>query len=238
MNISKNKIVAIHQPSFFPWLGYFDKINQADIFVYLTHTLNNPRSANWYKRVKIVLNQKSYWLSLALQSGADIFLPLHEMKIHQATFHKKKHLKTLTQNYRKHPFYDQVYPLLESYYNSSSDLLVERNIHFIDEVCHNLAINTPRVRSSTLDCQASSTELLIEITKKLEANTYLAGGGASGYQEDEKFKENQIILKYQNFQHPTYPQHGIDKFEMGLSVIDALMNVGFDGVKKLLNSER
>lgn len=228
------QIVAIHQPNFFPWLGYFDKIKRADIFVYLDHTYNNPRTASWYKRVKILLNQQEYWLSLALKSGSQIFMPLQDIYIDKPLIQKEKHLKTILLNYRKHPFFEEVFELIEKYYQHPSELLVERNISFIDTLCNQLQIHTPKVRSSSLNCEKNSTELLIEITQKLEAYIYMAGGGAGGYQEDEKFKESNITLIYQNFQHPTYAQMGSNGLVTGLSIIDALMNLGFEGTKKLL----
>ncbi len=63
----------------------------------------------------------------------------------------------------------------------------------------------------------------------------MCGGGASKYQEDEKFQSNGITLLYQNFTHPVYPQFNTVEFIAGLSILDTLMNCGIDGTKKLLN---
>lgn len=66
----------------------------------------------------------------------------------------------------------------------------------------------------------------------------MCGGGAGNYQEDEKFEQAGIKLIYRNFKHPVYPQFNSIEFVPGLSVIDSLMNVGIDGVKKLLDIKK
>ena len=67
-------------------------------------------------------------------------------------------------------------------------------------------------------------------------NVYLCGGGAVGYQKDEVFESSGINLLYQNFLHPAYPQFTSNEFVSGLSVVDALMNLGFEGVQRLLQN--
>jgi hypothetical protein len=62
----------------------------------------------------------------------------------------------------------------------------------------------------------------------------MCGGGASGYLEDKAFAVVGVELRYQSFAHPIYTQHGEREFIPGLSVVDALMNLGFDGVSQLL----
>ena len=85
-----------------------------------------------------------------------------------------------------------------------------------------------------MHCIHDSTDLLIEIINKLNGTSYLCGNGAGGYQEDSKFEKADIKLQYQNFQHPVYNQFNTEGFIPGLSIIDPLMNIGYDGVKELL----
>ena len=82
-------------------------------------------------------------------------------------------------------------------------------------------------RASTLNVSGTATELLIAITHKLGGDSYLAGGGAAGYQEDEKFAAAGVRLRYQAFEHPTYSQLA-DGTHPGLSIVDALMHCGAD----------
>ena len=87
--------------------------------------------------------------------------------------------------------------------------------------------------ASDLKVEAYATERLIAITKMLNGNVYLCGGGAAGYQEDSLFLLSEIELRYQNFIHPVFNQGSKKSFIKGLSIIDALMHCGFDGTKSL-----
>ena len=124
--------------------------------------------------------------------------------------------------------------MVERYFLEVSDSLKIRNMHFILEVMRELDITTKVVYSSSLNCHEKSTELLVEILQKVNGNIYLCGGGASGYQQDHLFLKNDIVLEYNNFKHPEYPQKKCENFIPGLSLIDALMNIGFKGVKEIL----
>ncbi|HXH19462.1 MAG TPA: WbqC family protein [Chitinophagales bacterium] len=231
----QNKTIAIHQPNFFPWLGYFSKIIRADHFVYLDHVRSNTIQT-LIKRVTIIVASQSQWLTIPLKKGHADFPQIKEMEIDNTTPFSQKQLKTIELNYKKAPYFNEVMQLVQNYYASEEKLIAVRNIAFIEAVCAKLHIHTPRIRSSELDCRRTSNEMLIEITKKLGGNRYMCGGGSADYQDDDKFKEANIEVVYQNFEHPIYPQFNAEKFIPGLSIIDALMNIGFKGVKELLIS--
>jgi hypothetical protein len=232
--MSKKKTVAIHQPNFFPWLGFFDKIYRSDLFVYLDHTRNNPRDPLWTKRVKIIANKAEYWLIVPLsRHKSSIFLPISEMRISNSQF-RKKHLRTIEQSYGKAPFFDEIFPLIIAFYNEADPYIANRNIDFINTVCEKLEITTPQIRTSDYEWEKNGTELLIEILSRLNGTTYLCGGGAGGYQEDHKFEKAGFELIYQRFQHPSYQQLNTKDFIAGLSIVDALMNCGFNGTGALI----
>ena len=90
------------------------------------------------------------------------------------------------------------------------------------------------IRSSDLSTELFSTERLVDLTKFVGGRSYLCGGGAGGYQKDDIFQKSGINLLYQNFLHPAYPQITSTEFVAGLSIVDALMNLGFEGVRQLL----
>lgn len=225
--------IAIHQPNFFPWLGYFDKINKADLFVYLDHVENNPRDSGWFKSVKILVNGNEYWLIQPLKRPNDVTQAIMDMEVtNQRTAHKN--MKTIKQNYSNSQYFDQVFPLVEDYFKDDESLLAEKNISFIEKICWMLHINTSRKRSSDFRWEREGTELLVDIVKKYDGETYISGGGSEGYQEDSLFSENNITLKYQNFSHPIYNQCNAKEFIPGLSVLDALFNIGAERTRELL----
>ncbi len=236
--MTKNKkIVAIHQPDFMPWLGFFNKLVKADIFVILDHVINRPNDGIWTKRVKIIVNKQAQWITIPVIKPKGVeFTAINTWEIQ---LNDKRNIKKLSQtivtNYKKAPFFHEVFYLVENYFIDTEKLLAIRNMKFINKICEKTGIKTPIIFSSDLNCKKKSTYLLIEICNKVTADTYICGGGADSYQQDEKFEKVNIELVYQNFQHPIYNQFNTDKFIPGLSIIDSLMNLGFDGIKKILN---
>jgi hypothetical protein len=233
---NKRRVAAIHQPNFLPWLGYFDKIAKCDVFVILDHVVNNPRTAIITKRVQILCNKQPYWLTVPLKhpAGNDFLVPINRMVINNNERFKEKHIKTIELNYKKHPFYDEVRPLLDHFYESGSDLLADRNIAFIKAVCSQLGVDREFVLSSDLDCNSSSTEMLAEICEVVDANVYIHGTGSAGYQDNSILEKHGIKPEPQDFSHPTYSQISSPDFVAGLSIVDAIMNCGIGQTGMLL----
>ena len=228
--------VAIHQPNLFPWLGFFQKIQNADVFVYLDHALTNPRNPLWQKRVKLLLNGNANWITVPLKSSKENpFQPLIEIEIQSLPKWDVKLKRSIEQNYSKAPFFKETMELVDVFFNSRSKHIAERNIEFIESICKYLEIETRRVRSSKWNHQSTSNELLVDIINELNGNVYLAGDGADGYQEMEPFEKSGISLRNLNYQHPEYAQFNSRECIKGLSIIDSLMNLGKDGVQELLN---
>lgn len=230
-------IISIHQPDFFPWLGVFDKINRSDVFVYLDHVINNPRDPLWTKRVQMLVNGSPYWLTIPLERPKEkVFIPINEMKISRA-LKPEKQLRLIEQSYRKTSYFDEVFPLIEEFYEADENLIGTRNIKFIDKVCNKLEIQNRKAISSDFQFNSSSNELLIDIIKHFDANEYLHGKGALDYQNNSLFEKENIKLTYQDFRHPIYEQYKVTTFISGLSIIDPLMNIGWLGTKNLLNEK-
>ncbi len=225
------KKVCIHQPDFMPWLGFFAKIMKSDVWVLLDHVDNNPRDAAfWGRRVKVSLNGKADWLSIPLVKEENrIGVPISEMQI-SMDFSKvdfpRKNLSLIDINYRKTPFFKQIFPLVESYFLSEEPLLVNRNMDFIMAVFKLLEHQPQVIKSSELNCQKRSNELLIEIIEKVGGTVYISGDGALGYMNMDRFAEKSIKVEFNQFKPFDYAQLNKPEFLPGLSVIDILMNIG------------
>lgn len=222
-----------------PWLGLFNKIYKADLWVVLDHTLNNPRDATfWGRRVKILVNGEGKWLSLPLKrpdKKGIVGIPISEMEFNNDNPRIfQDALKTVEFNYKRSPYFNEVYPFVENYLLSDEQKMSNRNFSFIFQVMEHLEIKTRVSFSSNLNCKLNGTQLLIEILKKERGSTYLCGAGASSYQQDELFAKEGIELEYNNYNHPTYKQNGSKIFVPGLSIIDAAMNIGWKETKKLI----
>jgi hypothetical protein len=232
-----NTVVAIHQPNFLPWLGYFHKIARSDSFVVLDNVQLVKTSASWSNRVRVLVQGAPAWISLPLVRSYHGQRQIRDIEIDMSRRWQRTILNTVRMNYARAPYFRDVFPLLSQVIESAGPSLCDLNLHFIRLCCASLGIDTTKlVLASTLEAAGTATDLLASLVKAVGGTAYLAGGGASGYQEDEKFGAEGLGLVYQNFQHPSYPQQGSGAFVAGLSLIDAAMNCGWDGTRSLLSS--
>lgn len=231
------KIVAIHQPNFFPWLGYFNKLARADLFLLLDN-VQFPKTGGgtWINRVRVLVQGRPAWVTLPVVRSYHGLRLIGEMKIDNAAPWREKLIKTIRMNYARAPFFDEVFPAIAGAIGNPTDSLTDYNLSAIKVLASSLRMDTTKLAlSSALKTDgAASTDLLITLVKAVGGTSYLCGGGAAGYQEDAKFEEAGIELIYQNFEHPIYPQHNSVSFVSGLSVIDPLMNRGFEGTRGLI----
>lgn len=220
-------VVAIHQPNFFPWLGYFDKIAQADIFVFLD-AVGYPRSGSsgmgsWTNRVHVCVNGAPHWLTAPIRRmpfGALI----QEARIDDSRPWRKKALKTISGAYAKASQRTAAMEILTPLVLRDTDRIADYNIANIEVLVKHLGLSTRFFRQSELKVEGVSTERLVNIVKAVGGTAYLSGGGASGYQEESAFLEAGIELVMQNFEPLPY---GPEKsFIPRLSVIDYLMRDG------------
>jgi len=234
-----SKIVTIHQPDLMPWLGFFVKLYRSDTFIVLDHTVNNIKDSSWFRRVKINFSGKESWMSLPIyKSELGSFQKLADMKILDDKSSRSlfdKYLKSFEQTYSKTPFYIRYCNLFSNYFTSENNSLIERNMNFINDVLSILRIDVEIIYSSKLDPHGSSNELLIDMLKKINADIYLSGDGADGYQNNNMFSQAGITtIKNSFIPKPYVQQQG--HFMPGLSIIDAFMNLGAKGVKSLIES--
>lgn len=225
-------VVAIHQPNFLPWIGYFYKIKYCDVFVFLDNVQFSKNS--YQNRVKIKTPQGASWLT---EPVIHKFGQLtNETKLNNQENWIEKHLRTFEMNYKKAKYFNEIYSLLESVYHKRKwEFLCEINIALIDTICNYLEIKKNFLLASDLNVSGSSTDLLIRIIKKVGGDTYLSGVGAKNYQNEDAFKMNNIELIYSNFRHPIYPQLWGD-FIPGLSIVDLLFNCGKNSYAYFINN--
>jgi hypothetical protein len=217
-------IVAIHQPNFFPWLGYFDKIRRADVFVFLD-AVAYPRSGSssmgcWCNRVRLAIQGEPRWVTCPIRR-MPLGMPIRDAEIDDAQPWRAKLLRTLRANYGRAPHFDAGIAFLEPLIGDSEQNLAKFNAKVIEAVAVRLGLSTRFVWQSGLTYSGAATELLVSLVKAVGGSTYLCGDGAGGYQQDDLFGSNGLGLVKQNFTHPVYGDPA--RFIPGLSVIDYLM---------------
>jgi hypothetical protein len=220
------KICAIHQPTFFPWRGYFDKIKRCDVFVFLDDVQFPKKGGTWSNRVAINVQGQSKWITAPINRPSGVW-NINETIFQNANW-RGKIVKTLQANYSKAPYYNEYKDFVIDLINFPSNNLSEFNINAIKRICELLKFDfkNKMIISSSFGLNSRSNELLIDLTKKVDCNTYMAGGGADSYQDISLFKEKNIEFIYQDFVQPKYYQQGENGFVPGLSIIDYLFNNG------------
>lgn len=235
--MSSNKVVAIHQPTFFPWLGYFNKLARSDVFVVLDTVQYPKKGGTWGNRVKLLVNGQASWVTLPVDRNYHGVRTYREMSIDNSGNQRDKIIRTIRMNYAGCLFFGEVFPLIEPLIINPTTRLTDYNLSAILDLAQRLGIDTGKITlASELRTQGTGTDLLVAITKSLNGTAYLCGGGASGYQEDEKFGAAGLHLIYQNFKHPVYEQLNTSEFVPGLSIIDVLMNCGLERTADLIRS--
>lgn len=214
-------IIAIHQPNFMPWGGFFNKMINSDIFVYLdtaVYSKNSPVT----KRNKIKLNRRALNIGVPIGSKQ---IPINKIKFPAGKW-RENHLKTIIQSYKKATFFDDVFPVIEDIYKCEYELFSEFNIRIIESFKKMMKIETKTLRESFLrKTFGMKSERLVNICNNFGANTYLSGKGALSYNDNELFKKNGIELIYQEYTQQEYNQIG-DDFINNLSSVDMLFNLG------------
>ena len=233
------RVVAIHQPNFFPWLGYFDKIARADVFVVLDHVQFPKSEGNWSNRVRLAVNGKPAWVTMPVVRDYEGFRRIDEMRIDNRAPWRRKLTQLLRTNYGKAAAFKDVFATVEHWIENPTDSVVDYNLAAVTAICKRLGLESSHiVRSSTLPVSGAKTDLLVNVVKAVNGTTYLSGDGSTDYQDDAAFAAAGIDLVYQRFAHPVYPQRAGEVFMAGLSVLDALLHLGFDGTSAILESAR
>jgi len=228
-----SRTAVIHQPDFMPYLGFFDRLLHADVFVLLDNAQYvNATSRSWTNRDKIKTPQGERWITVSVKK-APRDTAINRIELSDHVDWRGDHLNLLRQNYRKAAFFDEIYPRLEAFYARPFTLLADFNRASIEFLLELFDIHIEIVLAGTLKASGRSNELLVEILKEIGADRYLSGVGARAYFRPEPFEQARIEVKWQDFLHPVYPQlHG--DFIPYLSSIDLLLNCGIARSREIL----
>ncbi len=224
MNREAPRTVAVMQPTYLPWMGYFDLIDQADIFVLYDDVDFSKQS--WQQRNRIKTSSGVQWLTVPVLSKGKSGQRICDVEINPRSNDLVKHVKTIQQAYSKAAFQKTYMDELSALLSGTYVFLAELNIVLIQWFCDKLGIKTPLMRSSELNLEGARVERLIHLCRAVHGTRYLSTPGSKVYiDENNLFEPNRIDLVYHRFTHPVYRQlHG--EFVPYLSVLDLLLNEG------------
>lgn len=210
-------LVAIHQPHYLPWLGYLEKMAQADLFIVLDHV--QFERGNYQNRTQIRVNGAPHWLTVPVAQRSQKER-IDDKLIDTRQDWAAAHYETLRRAYGAaaaapmHPIYETPWERLVD--------LNDAMLHFLRGA---FGIRTPLAYSSELEVTGAKSELVLNLCKAVKADALLVGlGGSRRYLDRGAFAAAGIELVLQEFKHPVYPQRGGGPFIPGLSAVDFLFN--------------
>jgi hypothetical protein len=234
-------LVAIHQPNYLPWLGYLDRMATADLFIVLDHVQFERR--NYQNRTQILLEGEARWLTVPV-----VQLSQKERIIDKRVDNSEggsrlwgpNHFKTLRYAYRKSPYFERYAPRLKELLEAPWDRLLDLNMAMLEFMRDVFEIRTPLRLSSQMDADGARSELLLNLCREVGPDTTFLGGlgGSRRYLDQEAFASAGIGVRWQELEHPVYPQCGGGPFTPGLTALDLLFNVGPDARDHLWKTAR
>lgn len=229
-------LVAIHQPNYAPWLGFFAKVAAADVFVLLDDA---QFSKNGYINRVRVLGPSGVPRWLTVPVNVSLGDPIRAVRPARADW-ARAHRDTLRGAYGKAAAFRTVWPEVERIYDGLPEGgLAEVNGALIRALAGTLGLESRFVAASDLGASdLAGDDRLVALVRAVDPEgTYLSGRGAAKYQDPDKFATAGLGFRYCRFEHPEYDQGGAP-FVPGLSVLDAVFHLGWDGAAALVAEDR
>lgn len=226
-------IVAIHQPNYLPWLGYFRKVVSADVFVFFDN-VQMPMGKSYVTRNLVKLPGGPHWLTVPVEKPGNPRL-IRETRIIDGPW-PRKHLATLRSAYAGSAWLGEVIALLDGAFRAGHRFIADLNADLVERLTRLIGGRQVRfVRASSMSHGRLGADSIEPILLELGATQYLTGKGAGSmrYLDVDRLRALGIETRFVDDAMPAYPQrHG--EFVPGLSVVDALLNCGPDAVMRLL----
>ena len=215
--------LVVLQPSYLPWLGYFDQMSKSDVFVWYDDVQFDKHG--WRNRNRIKSAKGPLWLTVPVLQRGRAVQPIDAVEIDNRLSWSRKHLRSVEQLYARAPFAGTMLPRLSELLLRPWRRLVDLDIATTEWLANEFAIGTPRYRASQLDVRGDRNSRLINFCRYFKATRYISGEAARAYLDVPQFAAAGIEVVWHAYQHPQYPQlHG--DFIPYLSALDLLLNMG------------
>ncbi len=224
--------VGIIQSNYIPWRGFFDFIDDVDLFIF--HDDLQYTKEDWRNRNRIKTPQGWQWLTVPVKQGHTQRL-IMETEIDYSQKWQKIHFNRLQANYYAAPFMDNFLDAFMSIINQEFSKISDLNVALCRWVMERLEIRTPVRWSHELSPVGKKTARLIDILNKVGADTYLSGPSGANYLDVELFRRHGLQLEFKSYDYPPYPQPW-GEFLGEVSVLDLLFNTG-PGARRYLKSQ-
>ncbi len=231
-------VVGIHQPHYFPWIGYFDKMAKSDRFILLDEVQMEKGSFMYRNRI---INCQGKIVYLTISGDKHGYLEKKYRDIESTNDNEclKKQKNEIIQAYKESNFFDEIWNHLGILFETEETTICNYCIRSIFAIKDLLGIDTKIFLQSDLhyDETQKKNNLVLDLCKAIGANEYLSGNGARKYTDEASYLSAGITLRYQDFHIPEYDQIHTNEFIPGLSILDMLFNCGIERTKQMFWNE-
>ncbi|KPK14736.1 MAG: hypothetical protein AMJ62_12065 [Myxococcales bacterium SG8_38] len=233
--------LAITQPNFLPWLGYFELLDYVDVWVSLDNVQLSRGSFVLRNRVRRPDGEVE-WISVSIPKKCRLGTSIKDAPVSNNGW-QDRIIRRLESYYRSSPFYGQFGDRVAALLAATKDLdrVAALNEFIIHEVSSWLGIEYDFYRASDLieTLEGSPQEKVLSLIQKFDADTYcnFAGGIDAGLYDPSAFERVGVSLEKHGYRHPTYPQHG-GGFMPYLSIVDLLFETGPGSLEVLRRGRR
>jgi len=227
--------LAIMQPYFLPYIGYWQLINTVDTFVIYDNIEYSKKG--WFNRNNILMNNQKMMFSIPLKKDSDNLDVINRFLSDNSQKQILKILGQIKSSYQKAPYFDKAFPIIEDIFLNNETNLFSYIHNSILKICNYLDINTNIVISSQIDIDHSlkSQEKVIAINKALKSEQYINPIGGTELYKKNDFEKEHIKLNFLESDVPQYKQFN-DEFIPYLSIIDIMMFNNKEEIKEMLKS--
>lgn len=229
--------IAVMQPTYLPWIGYFDLMDDSDAFVF--HDAVQFEKQSWQQRNRIRTPTELRWLSVPVLIAGRSTQLISEVEIVRNAGFPLKHVHLLEENYRRAPHFKRYFPALRAILTEPNLSLTKLNQALIRGLAEMLGLAPRFMVSSAMQATGVRSERLVQLCQELGATTYLSPLGSAGYllEDRDLFDRHGITIVFQHYEHPVYRQL-TGPFLPFASVIDLLFNEGDDALAILRSGRR
>ncbi len=218
------KKIAIMQPAYLPWPGFFNLIHKSDIFVFLENA--KFEKSSWQNRNYILIQGERKLITVPVLGSR--LQNIKDVKINYNTNWQKKHSVTIQDNYKNHPFGNDILNILLPIIQRK-DLVFLKDLNYllINKICNYLGIEIYSKIDSEIPTSSTKSKKILEICNYFQINNYISPIGSKNYIEEEGFLEKgNISVTYQKTNFSIYDQYKLTEFVPYLSIIDLIANLG------------
>ena len=226
-------VVVVSQPMFLPWIGLFDQMRLADVFVHYDD-VQMPQGRSFTARVQLATPEGTRWLTAPIDRAAS-GKAINETMLQADDDWRRKHLEGLRHAYARAPNFAAMFDLAREVYAAPTTNLAAFNMTALECIAKRIGLNPTWRRSSALDIPGSGTQRLVDLSARFDADTYLTGHGAANYMDHDAFEARGMDVAYMTYGAKPWPQI-MPEFTPYVTIFDLLASVPFDEAREHMTS--